>query len=128
LGKDIVLCVYRIAQEALRNAVRHSQATTTIVRLEARANEIVLHVIDDGLGFDPALANGLDGLGLVSMRERARQVGGDVTVTAKPGQGTRVQARIPIASASFGGCALRNTRSTRPACHPDPNLSVVQGS
>jgi PAS domain S-box-containing protein len=97
LGQDVALCLYRIAQEALHNIVKHSQAATATVRLEADPAEIVLHVIDDGVGFDPALEHELKGVGLVSMRERARHAGGDLTLTTKPGEGTRVQVRVPIA-------------------------------
>jgi signal transduction histidine kinase len=93
-----VLCLYRIAQEALSNVAKHSQAATAAVRLEANTDEIVLHIVDDGRGFDPAVARQLNGLGLVSMRERAHHAGGDVALAAKPGQGTRVQARIPLAA------------------------------
>jgi signal transduction histidine kinase len=101
LGQDVALCLYRIVQEALHNIVKHSQAATATVRLEANPVEIVLHVIDDGLGFDPALEHESKGVGLVSMRERVRHVGGELTLTAKPGQGTRVQVRVPLALGEF---------------------------
>jgi signal transduction histidine kinase len=96
LRRDVALCLYRIVQEALHNIVKHSQAATATVRLDADPVEIVLLVIDDGLGFDPVVEHELKGVGLVSMRERARHAGGDVTLTTKPGQGTRVEVRVPL--------------------------------
>lgn len=96
ISQDVALCVYRIIQEALRNVVKHSDAATAAVRLETHADEIVAHVMDDGHGFDSALARDSNGLGLVSMSERARHAGGTVTVKAKTGQGTQVEAHIPF--------------------------------
>jgi PAS domain S-box-containing protein len=101
LGRDAGLCLYRIAQEALHNMVKHSQATTATVRMEADRSEFVLHVSDNGRGFDSALEHELKGVGLVSMRERARHAGGDLTLTTKPGQGTRIQVRVPLAGAQI---------------------------
>jgi PAS domain S-box-containing protein len=101
LRRDVALCLYRIAQEALHNIVKHSQAATATVRLDADPVEIVLQVIDDGLGFDPALEHELRGVGLVSMRERARHAGGDLTLATQPGQGTRVHVRVPLAGAAI---------------------------
>jgi len=95
LGLDAALCLYRIVQEALHNIVKHSQASTAAVRLEADAVDIMLHVSDNGLGFDPALEHQVKGVGLVSMRERARYAGGDLTLTTQPGQGTRIHVRVP---------------------------------
>jgi len=128
INHDAALCLYRIAQEALRNVVKHSHAAATIVRLEARPDEIVLDVIDDGHGFDPAAANELDGLGLVSMRERARLVGGNVTLVTNPGQGTRVQACIPFAGSPLRKLTFRNASTGRLACDQDANRPVLRES
>jgi signal transduction histidine kinase len=95
IGQNVLLCVYRIVQEALCNVVKHSHANLAAVRLETHGNDIVVHVSDDGCGFDPRLACDSNGLGLVSMSERARHAGGSLTVRAQTGQGTHVEAHIP---------------------------------
>jgi PAS domain S-box-containing protein len=84
----------RIVQEALINARRHSEARNVRVSLEAEgANSIVAEVVDDGWGFDPALANG--GVGIEGMRERASLLGGDMMLCSEPGKGTSVRVRVP---------------------------------
>jgi PAS domain S-box-containing protein len=91
-------CAYRIAQEALNNVARHAQASHVTILL-AGHRDLNLSVRDDGVGFDPAAVRGAGGLGLVSMEERARMAGGTLSVTARPGRGTRVRLII----ASCGG-------------------------
>jgi signal transduction histidine kinase/ligand-binding sensor domain-containing protein len=89
----------RIGQEAVGNAVRHAQAKTLSVSLEFGAREVRLEVKDDGRGFDPAAYNdgGRGGhFGLVGMRERAEQMGGEARVNSTPGAGTEVTVRVPI--------------------------------
>ncbi len=93
---DVVLCLYRITQEALHNVVKHSRATRAMVTLSAARNEVLLNVTDDGAGFDPLAVRAKDTLGLVSMRERARLVQGQLDVTSRLGTGTRVEVRVPI--------------------------------
>ena len=96
LRPDIALCLYRIAQEALRNVVRHSGAKAARVVLSRHEDRIHLTVSDRGTGFDPeSIAQ--TGLGLISMRERLRLVGGEVSIASQPSQGTRVEARVPLA-------------------------------
>jgi signal transduction histidine kinase len=87
--------VYRVAQEALHNALRHSGAGTVTVALSGTARRVVLEVADDGAGFDPAAATGR-GRGLASMRQRAAAVGGTVRVTSAPGRGTAVRLTVPL--------------------------------
>jgi signal transduction histidine kinase len=87
------LCLYRIAQEALRNVVKHGGTDRATVELSGTVGGIRLRVSDDGAGFDPAHRNG--GLGLVSMRERLHLVGGELTVDARPAGGTRIDVRVP---------------------------------
>ncbi len=96
LPADVALCLYRIAQEALRNVVRHAAATTVRVSLDGAAGRVELRVADDGRGFDPAEGGWRDGLGVQSMTERARLVGGAATVESRPGGGTVVQATVPL--------------------------------
>jgi PAS domain S-box-containing protein len=95
IPREVALCLYRVAQEALRNIVRHACTRLASVRLEAKEQELVLCVRDRGVGFDVAGA-GRTGLGLESMRERVRLVRGRLAVRSQPGQGTRVRVRIPL--------------------------------
>jgi signal transduction histidine kinase len=91
--------MYRVAQEALHNVVKHARAGTVKVTLNADAEGLTLDVCDDGQGFD--LAGPFPGhLGLRSMEERAAGLGGTVRVESTPGSGTRVRARIPNPQAS----------------------------
>ena len=100
ISRDVALCLYRIAQEALGNVVKHSGAGRTIVSLKDAEGAVALSVIDDGVGFEPAALSHVDGLGLISMRERARLVRAHMSLTSKPGQGTRLDVRVPLASVS----------------------------
>jgi signal transduction histidine kinase len=93
LGPQRATVVYRVAQEALHNALRHSGAAVVCVSLSARRRRVVLEVTDRGLGFTPGAAPG--GLGLASMRERAASAGGTLTVRSAPGEGTLVRLELP---------------------------------
>jgi signal transduction histidine kinase len=91
---------YRIAQEALSNATRHSQASSILVTLEAGSHMLRLTVRDDGKGFDPGRkASPARSLGLISMDERATLAGGHMEVHSEDGQGTMVRAYFPAALA-----------------------------
>ncbi|AZM52482.1 diguanylate cyclase [Streptomyces sp. WAC 01529] len=86
----------RVAQEALHNALRHSGAERVTVLLDKRGAGAVLRVIDDGVGFDPkAIRRAGRHLGLVSMRDRASGVGGQLTVESEPGKGTTIEMEVP---------------------------------
>ncbi|HEX6354327.1 GAF domain-containing sensor histidine kinase [Actinophytocola sp.] len=87
--------VYRIAQEAMHNALRHADATRIEVVLSVDDEGTVLRVTDDGVGFAPASTVAGRRLGLASMRERASQAGGTLTVTSEPGGGTTVCLAVP---------------------------------
>jgi signal transduction histidine kinase len=87
-----------MTQEALQNVVKHSGAARARVTLTVKNNGIVLTVDDDGRGFDQEAVKGKDTMGLVSMRERARLVQGQFAVTSSPGNGTRVDVRVPLFS------------------------------
>ncbi|MFD8740753.1 GAF domain-containing sensor histidine kinase [Streptomyces sp. NPDC059618] len=88
--------VLRVSQEALHNALRHSGATHVDVTLDRRGPGAVLHVRDDGSGFDPtAIRSAGRHLGLVSMRDRAGGVGGTLTVESAPGKGTVIEMEVP---------------------------------
>lgn len=86
--------VYRIAQEALHNALRHGVPARVGVTLRTENHSLVLEVADDGRGFDPAEPSRR--LGLASMRERARAAGGRLDVVSQPGAGTTVRLEVPI--------------------------------
>src|SRR5215831_2498222 len=96
LPADITLCVFRIAQEALRNAVKHSKATHCRVFLKRSPQAVHLSVLDDGSGFDVHSASMAEGLGFVSMRERLRLVGGQLEIHSQPGHGTRIEVSVPL--------------------------------
>jgi signal transduction histidine kinase len=98
LPKDAALCVYRVAQEALRNVAKHAAVDKTWVSLAVTGRELELRVQDWGIGFDTSGAPSRPGLGLSSMQERARLVGADLSVTSAPGQGTTVTVRVPLAA------------------------------
>jgi len=91
-GLEIAL--FRIAQEAANNVLRHGKASKMEFRLELRDEHICLAVLDDGRGFDPASRAG-QGLGLTTMRDRAQTLGGTLEVTSRPGR-TRVAVRVPV--------------------------------
>ena len=91
---EIKEALYRVAQEALHNTVKHARAANAQVKLEEDADGITLEISDDGTGFDAQ--NDFPGhLGLKSMRERASRLGGTLEVVSKPGQGVHILARIP---------------------------------
>ena len=92
LSPDAALCLFRVAQEALTNAIRHARAYTIHVQLMTEG--VDLRVVDDGIGF-AANERTRSGLGLRSIHERVRFVAGHVTVDSHPGRGTSVLVRIP---------------------------------
>jgi signal transduction histidine kinase len=96
---DAALCVYRIAQEALHNVVKHSGAKRADVLLTRVGNDIVLRVVDQGVGFASDMLRGTDSLGFTSMRERARLVDASLHVASRRGHGTAIELRVPIARA-----------------------------
>ena len=93
LGPRAEAALYRVAQEALHNALRHAGASAVRVALSKAGRRVVLEVSDDGRGFVPEAPSG--GLGLASMRERASAAGGTLTVQSGD-TGTRVRMRVPV--------------------------------
>jgi two-component system sensor histidine kinase UhpB len=94
LTADQSLAVYRIAQEALSNVLRHAGPTRAVIEVAAEDHALELMVEDYGAGFDTARPR--EGLGLTSMAERARVLGGALSVESHPGGGTRVRLRLPV--------------------------------
>jgi len=96
LEENTSLNLFRTVQESLRNVVKHSQARHVKVELACQSSVVQLRVSDDGNGFNPEdLRNG-HGLGLVSMRERLRSVGGEFSIRSKPSLGTQVEGHVPV--------------------------------
>jgi PAS domain S-box-containing protein len=95
LPRDVALCIYRVAQEALRNVAHHAHCPRASVRLVANERELVLWVRDRGTGFEVG-ARGRSGLGLESMRERASLIQARLTVRSQRGIGTKVTLRVPL--------------------------------
>jgi len=89
------LSFYRVAQEALGNAARHSGSAEIRMSLDRGTRSTVLDVIDRGSGFDTSAAIGSRGIGLTSMRERIEMLGGTVRIKSVPGQGTHIHATLP---------------------------------
>jgi signal transduction histidine kinase len=97
LSPDLMLCLYRVAQEAIGNAVRHSRARAVSVHVRGTADAVVMTIHDDGVGFDIRAAQ--RGLGLMSMRERIEQVGGTLQIDSECGRGTHLEVTVPRGAA-----------------------------
>jgi len=91
-GKE---ALYRIAQEALHNTIRHARASRIRIRMQCSPNHVILEICDDGIGFDPK-GNFPGHLGLHSMRERIERLGGTLEVESAPRKGTEIRAWMPI--------------------------------
>jgi PAS domain S-box-containing protein len=97
---EISLCLFRVLQEALHNALKHSGVRDFNVELQGALDAVQLTVRDSGVGFDPVTAVKGRGLGLTSMQERLKLVGGIVSINSDPNGGTTIQARVPLGSRS----------------------------
>jgi two-component system sensor histidine kinase UhpB len=122
------LAIYRIAQEALTNAVRHSSAGTIALELRATEAELVLRITDDGYG---SYDDGAEGPGLRGMRERALLIGGRLRIHENPPHGWRVELAVPMsgvdrADAGPGACACAGRRRPRPG--PGRNSSTARSA
>ncbi len=98
---EVEVTLFRVAQGLIGNTLEHSEAKNVSIKLECSASECVLHIEDDGKGFDINKITGVEpdgrGAGLFTIRERLRLVGGTDNVKSKPGRGTKVTARVPLA-------------------------------
>ena len=101
LPPDVAACLYRVAQAALRNVVKHAQANRVAVELEPVDGGVRLSVSDDGVGF-AVPARSSEGLGIVGMQERVRLVGGRFSLTSRVGEGSRVTVWVPLARGDAG--------------------------
>jgi PAS domain S-box-containing protein len=104
--EEISLCLFRVMQEALQNAVKHSGARHIDVDLRGAPDGIHLTVHDAGLGFHPETAKNSRGLGLVSMQERINLVKGTISITSRPQSGTEINVRVPLS----GGAQKEQTK------------------
>jgi PAS domain S-box-containing protein len=95
VDRAVAICLYRVAQECLRNVLKHSHAAHARVQLSRTGGEIRLQIADDGIGFDREAARRTGGLGLASMEERLRLAGGKFVIASAPGDGTQVEASVP---------------------------------
>jgi two-component system, NarL family, sensor histidine kinase DegS len=96
LPSKVSLALFRVLQEVLQNAVKHSHAQDFKVELRGAPGEIYLTMTDAGTGFDPVEAIGSRGLGLISMRERLQLANGSMSIESAPRQGTIIRARVPF--------------------------------
>lgn len=96
LDTTLETALYRIAQEAVTNALRHSNATAVMVELKTGKNHIELSIQDDGCGFDTSNNKKKESFGLEGMKERANLIGGDFTITSSPSRGTHVCCRLTV--------------------------------
>jgi PAS domain S-box-containing protein len=115
LPREISLCLYRVLQEALQNVVKHSVSRQAHVSLNSHINTINLTVKDSGAGFHPHEAMRGPGLGLSSMKERLKVIGGQLSIDSQPGRGTMIHAVAPL---------CLPTKSADPVRSPSPTTSV----
>ena len=109
LPPHVALCLFRILQEGLSNAVKHSGVVRFSVHLEKLDDQLQLTIRDAGTGFDPGMAMHNHGLGLISMRERISNLKGTISITSKPQGGTEIRARVPV------GTHVEQNQITSPA-------------
>jgi len=98
VAEDVALCLFRVVQESLRNIKRHSGTDRAEIRLEGSGENLHLTVIDRGRGFDVNHSPPRAGIGIRSMHERLRSLGGQFTITSRPSEGTRIDASVPLKS------------------------------
>jgi PAS domain S-box-containing protein len=96
LPPEISICLFRVLQEALQNAIKHSGSRHLRVKLRGGADEIELAVHDSGVGFEPEEAIRTHGLGIISMKERLKLVAGQLSIESKPQRGTSIHVRVPL--------------------------------
>jgi signal transduction histidine kinase len=100
LPDAVKTCVYRVVQEALHNCEKHSGAVSVRVAVRQQSGYLLVEVEDNGRGFminEQGMPSRSSGLGLLGIRERAANAGGSLVIDSKPGRGTRISMRIPLA-------------------------------
>lgn len=112
LSSDVTVCLYRVAQEALSNAIKHSRADRISIRLVGVRDRLTVTIEDNGVGFNPRTAP--PGLGLISMTERVEQVGGTLRLQSTPGQGSRIEATVVCSTDNTAAEAVSSVVQERP--------------
>jgi PAS domain S-box-containing protein len=112
LPQEISLCLYRVLQEALQNVVKHSTSRQAHVSLNSHTNTINLTVKDSGAGFHPHEAMKGPGLGLTSMKERLKVIGGQLSIQSQPGRGTIIHAVAPLCLPTKSADPVRSSSPT----------------
>jgi len=97
LDESLEMALYRIAEEALNNTLKHAQASAVTITLRALPGRVILEVADNGIGFDPQHLTRQGGMGLHSMRERTEALGGRIEFRSQPGAGTEIKIEIEVA-------------------------------
>ena len=123
---DVALGLYRIAQQALANAALHARASTVHATLMTAAGAAYLAVADDGAGFDPAEARQSHGLGLASVEERARMLGGRCRIVSAPGAGAEVEVTVPLPAPEPAAPPLPAAGAGPPPRHVGPYRLLEQ--
>ena len=119
LPPDVMLCLFRIVQEALQNAIKHSQAKNVSVHVGSNGDGLTVTIVDNGVGFDVEAAWS-DGVGLVSMVERLEAFGGTLRIDSRRGEGTRLAASIPT--------ELSDTEESAAQLSPAPETATTSTS
>lgn len=107
ISPDIALCLFRVVQEGLRNVKKHSGASQARVSLHRVKDYLHLAIADNGTGFDLKELHGRQGIGLLSMEERARLIGAQFAIWSEPQQGTRIDLWAPFPAQTEAGSSLR---------------------
>jgi signal transduction histidine kinase len=95
LPEDLRTCIYRVVQESFTNCARHAQAQCVQLTVIENRGRFSMTFEDNGVGFDPGVSRG-EGLGLIGMEERVREIGGVMTIHSQPQKGTLVQIEVPL--------------------------------
>jgi signal transduction histidine kinase len=127
LPDDVSLCLFRVLQEALRNAVKYSGAHHVEAQLLGSSASVLLTIRDRGRGFDPETAMQGHGLGLLSMRQRARHLKGTMSITSKPGWGTEITLRLPIPATRHGGARKESRRAAASEAAGNAGIAGIAG-
>jgi signal transduction histidine kinase len=112
LEPAVALHLYRIAEEAVANAVRHAKAKKITIELRFHAKRgVTLAIADNGKGFDPSIAS--EGMGLRNMKYRAGAIGAALTIAAKPREGTRVSCSVPFPDSRRSAASIKRRKQIR---------------
>ncbi len=102
MPNEIALCIYRVAQESLRNVAKHAAVNKVSLKLVATGRELILNVSDEGVGFQSENGSSQPGIGLSSMEERVHLINGSFVIKSEPGRGTTVEVRVPLEENKHG--------------------------